>query len=77
MMSKHVGTRSPIQCRSHHQKMMQTFKTPEGVVAHFLKKAENETEVTYPEEFSEQFSPLVKLEVKKEPEVLEAEVKCE
>lgn len=35
MLSKHIGTRSPIQCRSHHQKMMKVYKTPEAIISHF------------------------------------------
>lgn len=36
MLSKHIGSRSPVQCRSHHQKMIKAFKTPEAIIAHFL-----------------------------------------
>lgn len=36
MMSKHIGTRSPVQCRSHHQKMLQAFGSPEAIVGQLL-----------------------------------------
>lgn len=36
MLSKHIGSRSPVQCRSHHQKMIKAFKTPEAIINHYL-----------------------------------------
>lgn len=33
-MSKHIGTRSHEQCRSHHQKMIKNYKTIEGILNH-------------------------------------------
>ena len=38
MLSKHIGSRSPVQCRSHHQKMMKAFQTPEAIIAHFYQQ---------------------------------------
>jgi phosphatidylserine/phosphatidylglycerophosphate/cardiolipin synthase-like enzyme len=34
LMSQAVGTRSPDQCRSHHQKMMQYHKDITNIVVH-------------------------------------------
>jgi hypothetical protein len=38
MLSKHIGSRSPVQCRSHHQKMIKAFKTPENIIANLEKE---------------------------------------
>lgn len=36
-MSQHVKTRSPLQCRSHHQKMMKFHKDIPHIVEHLSK----------------------------------------
>ena len=35
MMSKAVGSRSHEQCRSHHNKMVRSYKSVRGVIEHF------------------------------------------
>jgi hypothetical protein len=42
MMSAHVGTRSPDQCRSHHQKMMKHHPNIPSIVSHIRSLAEQQ-----------------------------------
>lgn len=35
-MSKYVATRSAVQCRSHHQKMLKAFGNRQAIIDHFL-----------------------------------------
>lgn len=37
LMSEHVKTRSPLQCRSHHQKMMKFHKDIPHIIEHLSK----------------------------------------
>ena len=34
IMSKHIGSRSHEQCRSHHQKMIKHYKNINGIIEH-------------------------------------------
>jgi hypothetical protein len=40
-MGSYLKTRNPLQCRSHHQKMLEAHKTVQGIIA-FLKSEETE-----------------------------------
>jgi hypothetical protein len=40
-MGAYLKTRTSLQCRSHHQKMLKTHKTVRGIIA-FLKSEETE-----------------------------------
>ncbi len=33
-MALYIKTRNPIQCRSHHQKLLKYYKTIEGIIKH-------------------------------------------
>jgi hypothetical protein len=35
LMAKEIRTRSSVQCRSHHQKMVQTYGELSNIVAHY------------------------------------------
>lgn len=37
LISLHVGTRSPDQCRSHHQKMVKHHKDVRGIIMHIIE----------------------------------------
>lgn len=37
LLSLHVKTRSPDQCRSHHQKMMKYHRSVEGIIQHVVE----------------------------------------
>ena len=37
LMSQHIHTRSPLQCRSHHQKMMKFHKDIPQIIEHLSK----------------------------------------
>ena len=37
-MAKAVGSRNPVQCRSHHQKMSQVYGNLEDIVYHYETK---------------------------------------
>ena len=37
IMSKHIGTRSHEQCRSHHQKMVKHYKNIDGIIEHLTQ----------------------------------------
>lgn len=41
-MSQFIGTRSSIQCRSHHQKMMKHHKNIDAIIEYFLKEDSEE-----------------------------------
>ena len=58
MLSKHIGSRSPVQCRSHHQKMIKAFKTPEAIIAHFLTPSAPDLEKSSVSGESSQARPL-------------------
>jgi hypothetical protein len=36
-MSRAIGTRSPAQCRSHHQKMMKYHESIPKIIQHILR----------------------------------------
>ena len=48
MLSKHIGTRSPVQCRSHHQQMLKVHENIDNIVQRLLnmdtKVKENNSE---------------------------------
>jgi hypothetical protein len=53
MMSKAVKTRSPDQCRSHHQKMMKYHHTISGIVQYIRKFKVPDTAANYHSKMSQ------------------------
>lgn len=52
LLEKHIETKTKLQCKSHHQKMMQRFKSIPNIINEIVPK--NEEENKNIEEFSPQ-----------------------
>ena len=66
MMSKAIGSRSHEQCRSHHQKMMRSYKGIDAIIRHFGNNIISKTEIA--EEHEELFLRKDELEGQKSSE---------
>ena len=57
MMSKHIGSRSPTQCKSHHQQMIKQFKNVDTVIKE-LERAHAERKQSISETAEAKLEPI-------------------